>query len=87
MTKEKMKERYERAKEAMEKAKADMERYGHEMEEAEKDDFWRTAKRHRISADDLIGLIAMREKENAALLKRAEISRSQTASQEADKED
>ena len=56
MTKEKMKERYERAKEAMEKAKAEMERYGREMEEADKNEIWKTACRHHISAEELIAL-------------------------------
>ena len=87
MTREKMKERYDRAKEAMEKAKAEMEKYGHDMEEADKNDLWRTAQKHHIAAEDLARLIALKEKENAALLKRAEERKAEAAPAGAEKEE
>ena len=72
MTREKMKERYERAKQEMEKAKAEMEKYGREMEEADKTEFWRVAQNNNISLKDLLDVIAQKKKENVALVKRAD---------------
>lgn len=87
MTREKMKERYERAKDAMEKAKAEMERYGHEIEESDKNEFWKIAQKHHISAEDLLVLIAAKDKENAALLKRTEGMRNESVPEGTDKEE
>ena len=87
MTREKMKEHYDKAKEAMEKAKAEMEKYGREIEEADKNDLWKTAQKHHISAEDLIALIAIKDKENAALLKRAEERKAEAAPAGAEKEE
>ena len=58
-----------------------------DMEEADKNDLWRTAQKHHITAEDLARLIALKEKENAALLKRAEERKAEAAPAGAEKEE
>ena len=60
MTREKLVKLYERSKGLMEQSKADMERYGREIEELDKDDFWKTAQKYHISAEELKRLIRIR---------------------------
>ena len=68
MKREKTQQRLERARNALEKAKRDIERYGHELDEIDKNDFWKTARKYRISAEELKELIAIRERENRVIL-------------------
>ena len=68
MKREKTQQRLERARNALEKAKKDIDKYGHELDEIDKNDFWRTARKYRISAEELKELIAIRERENRAIL-------------------
>ena len=71
MTRDKTKELYEKAKKTMQKAKAEMDKYGRALEEMDKNDFWKTAQKYKISAEELKTLLAQREKENAMLLQQA----------------
>ncbi len=68
MKREKTKQRLERARNALEKAKKDIDKYGHELDEIDKNDFWRTARKYKISPEELKELIAIRDRENKAIL-------------------
>ncbi len=74
MKREKTKQRLERARNALEKAKKDIDKYGHELDEIDKNDFWRTARKYKISAEELKELIAIRDRENKAILNGGETS-------------
>ena len=71
MTREKTKERLERAKDALTRAREDVEKYGKELEEIDKNSFWRTAKKYRITEEELKEMIAEKRKENKELIEKA----------------
>ena len=80
MKREKTKQRLERARIALEKAKKDIDKYGHDLDEIDKNDFWRTARKYKISAEELKELIAIRERENRAILNGGETNETEEKS-------
>ena len=80
MKREKTKQRLERARNALEKAKKDIDKYGHELDEIDKNDFWRTARKYKISPEELKELIAIRDRENEAILNGRETSETEEMS-------
>ena len=80
MTREKTKQRLERARNALERAKKDIDKYGHELDEIDKNDFWRTARKYKISPEALKELIAIRDRENKAILNGGETSETEEMS-------